>query len=81
MKKTTCCIASLAVLTSCSSEDSKHSKTDNPYYKVEKIKTVDGTELDKITISGPPTPPEGYERPIVKSDTVVKTDINQSFKK
>jgi hypothetical protein len=35
--------------------------TSNPYYSVETITLRDGTQLDRVTISGPPTPPPGYE--------------------
>ena len=81
MKKTTYCLASLALLAGCSAENSKHSKTDNPYYKVEKIKTIGGAELDKVTISGPPTPPKGFERPVVKTNTANKMDTNATLGK
>ncbi|RRS30246.1 MAG: hypothetical protein P794_07860 [Epsilonproteobacteria bacterium (ex Lamellibrachia satsuma)] len=78
MKKTTCCLASLSLLTGCVAENSKHSKTDNPYYHVEKVETDKGTQLEKITISGPPTPPKGYDRPVVKPDTTTKKDYNST---
>ncbi|MGC9333967.1 MAG: C39 family peptidase [Anaerolineae bacterium] len=35
--------------------------TSDPYYSVETIPLSDGTQLERITISGPPTPPPGYE--------------------
>ncbi len=76
MKKITYSLTTLALLTGCSAEDLKDSKTDNPYYKVEKIKTVGGAELDKVTISGPPTPPKGFKRPVVKSNTANKRDTD-----
>ncbi len=69
-------VASLVLLTACSVENSKHSKADNPYYKVEKIKTIGGAELDKATISGPPTPPKGFSRTIVKPATADKMGTN-----
>ncbi len=77
-KKTTYCLASLALVTGCSTEDSKHSKTqiDNPYYKVEKVKTVGNDQLEKTTISGPPTPPKGFVRPVVKPNKTDKIDKN-----
>ncbi len=76
MKKATYCLASLTLLTGCSAKDLKNSKTDNPYYKVEKIKTAGGEELDKVTISGPPTPPKGFKRPVVKPATANEVDTN-----
>lgn len=41
-KQTTYCLASLALITGCSAEDTNQSKkqTDKPYCKVEKVKTV-----------------------------------------
>ena len=79
MKKTTCCLASLSLLTGCVAENSKQSKTDNPYYHVEKVETDKG-QLDKITISGPPTPPKGYDRPVVRPDKISKKDENATSK-
>lgn len=80
-KQTTYCLASLALITGCSAEDTNQSKkqTDKPYCKVEKVKTVGNKQLEKTTISGPPTPPEGFERPVVKphkadKNTTKKTD-------
>jgi len=35
---------------------------ENKYFSVEKIILNDGTTIDKIIISGPPTPPPGFER-------------------
>ncbi len=81
MKKTTFCLTSLALLTACSAEDSNNSKTENPYYKAKKIKTDGGVELEEVTISGPPTPPKGFERPVAKSDISETVDINATYKK
>ncbi len=75
-KKTTNCLLSIILLTGYSVANSNDSKTDNPYYKVEKIKTVEGAKLDKVTISGSPTPPKGFKRPVVKSNTANKMDTN-----
>ena len=33
----------------------------NPYYSVETITLAGGTQVDEVIISGPPTPPPGYE--------------------
>lgn len=74
MKKTAYCLVSLFLLTACASENSKPSKTSNPYYHVEKVKTDKGKELDKTIISGPPTPPKGYDRPVVIPDTTDKKE-------
>lgn len=80
-RKTTNYLASIALLTGYSAANSNNTKTDNPYYKVEKIKTVGGGELDKVTISGPPTPPKGFKRPIVKPNMTNKTDTNVTLGK
>ncbi len=45
------------------------------YYQVEAVATDDGKVLERITISGPPTPPPGFDRPIVSiEDLAQKTD-------
>jgi hypothetical protein len=33
----------------------------NPYFRVETVMLSDGTQLERMTISGPPSPPPGYE--------------------
>jgi Fibronectin type III domain/Peptidase_C39 like family len=44
------------------------------YFSVETLVMDDGRVVDKTVISGPPTPPEGYERPIVEPGTLNKSD-------
>lgn len=62
------------VFIGCAAENSKPSNSENPYYHVEKVETDQGEQLDKITISGPPTPPEGYDRPVVEPNITHKND-------
>jgi hypothetical protein len=35
--------------------------TSGPYYSIETITLIDGTQLDQVTINGPAKPPPGYE--------------------
>ncbi len=73
MVKTTYYLVSLSLLTGCAAENSKQSQNDNPYYHVETGDTKKG-QLNKTTIGGPPTPPKGYERPIVNPNITNKKD-------
>ena len=75
MAKTTYYLVSLSLLTGCAAENSKQSQNDNPYYHVETVDTKKG-QLNKTTIGGPPTPPKGYERPIVNPNLTNNNDDN-----
>lgn len=74
MTKTIYCLVSLSLLTGCAAGNTEQADTSNPYYHTEKVKTDTGEALDKTTISGPPTPPKGYDRPVVIPDTANKKE-------
>lgn len=48
------------------------------YFKVERVVTENEVVLEKTTISGPPTPPLGFERPIVQPKVSNEGDINST---
>ena len=76
MKKRTYCMISLSLplLAGCATDNSQHTNTDTPNYQVEKVKNEKEEQLDKTIINSPPTPPKGYERPVVEPDTTDKKD-------
>ena len=47
------------------------------YYSVERITLDDGSQVDKVIISGPPNPPEGYDIQIAypTDDSVILSDV------
>ncbi len=64
----------LATLSLWAAENTLPDELLEKYYQTETIVTKDGELLDKITISGPPTPPPGFERPTVSGIELAKTD-------